>query len=187
MRGAWFDSTWSYDGSVVYVLLVKRIRVTPRKGSNTWSIHVFDSAESAFYTRNAPGSIEKLGDDVVRRVSIERGDQVEIEWIGSEWVYSGVEHGFDKYDHVRIARLLGGAPPSLKDGDDDQVGYLELYSGWVHPDALRWSTGGTQNGARIFRLTERSRSRFDFNDLFSDNEGEASDSGEKTTSVVRLN
>ena len=150
---------------------MKKIRVTPKRGHASWSFRIFDSSESAYYTRGSV-NIDSLGDDISRLIDVGRGDRVEIEWMGSEWVSGLTPDVYDRFDNVRVVKM------SKRIGRSG-LPEIELYSGWVHPHVLRWTSGSTQNGARIFRLTRKSRSSFDFDDLFSSNDEDQTETREE--------
>jgi hypothetical protein len=161
---------------------MKRVRITTRKGhKNPWSFVVYDSVESAFCLRETPPSeSEEMG--YSKTIEASRGDILEVEWMGAEWLSPRDLGGPDetnvapaRYDLVRVAHAKSDVIDERR-----QPKYVEIYSGWISGDALIWVNGATQNGAKITRILTEDESSFDFSVLFSDDAGRPVSDGQDT-------
>lgn len=150
---------------------MKKVRLNLKRGIRSWSFVLYDSAESAFYLKDEPLTDDEA-EEFRRVVTLAPGELLEIEWVGSEWVYcdpldgstlsTSLQHKFDK---VRIGKLtpirgIKGVPSMRK------ASCVEVYVGWVTGSDLRWDSGDTQDVVRITRIKGRMRPRLDFSKLF---------------------
>lgn len=154
---------------------MKKVRLNLKRGvKKPWSFTLYDSAESAYYLRDEPPYPDGFDEEYRKVVAVNPGDILEVEWVGSEWVFSDDGSDFlqspmnldsvdyDKYDKVRVGKIT-----PLK-GTEDKMGYLEVYSGWIFGGVVPWSAKSTQDGLKITEIKEDIVSKFDFPKLFSD-------------------
>lgn len=147
---------------------MKKIRVALKKDRKSWSFVLFDSAESAFYLKDE--KITESDDEYYRVVNLDPADIIEVEWLGSEYVYNDeydtranqpmkLQH--EKFDKVRLGKLTPIVTKVQK------TGYIELHSGWVSGDTFKWTSGDHQEDIRITRIKGKAVSKLDFEKLFS--------------------
>lgn len=147
---------------------MKKIRVALKKDRKSWSFVLFDSAESAFYLKDE--KITESDDEYYRVVKLDPMDVIEVEWLGSEYVYSDeydsrtdkpmkLQH--EKFDKVRLGKLTPIVTRVQK------TGYVELHSGWVTGGTFKWTSGDHQEDVRITRIKGKAVSKLDFDKLFS--------------------
>jgi len=149
---------------------LKKIRLNLKRGVKTWSFVLYDSAESAYYLKDEPVFNDAVDEEYRRVITLKPGETLEMEWVGSEWVYSddGIEAAppstelQHKFDKVLVGKMI---PIDLKDVGG-KSGYLELYSGWVSSESVRWSKDDTRKDVRITPIKGKMRSKFDFSKLF---------------------
>jgi len=153
---------------------VKKVRLNLKRGSKPWSFTLYDSAESAFYLKDEPPYPDGFEEDYRRVVTLKPGEILEVEWIGSEWVFADDNVDFlqrpivmspcdyDKYDKVRVGKIT-----PVK-GAEQKMGYLEVYAGWIFGGAVPWLPGPSEEGLKITEIKGRIQSKFDFQKLFSD-------------------
>ena len=153
---------------------MKKVRLNLKRGSKPWSLTLYDSAESAFYLKDEPPYPDGFEEEYRRVVSIKPGEILEVEWVGSEWVFSDDGSDFlqkpmnlssvdyDKYDKVRVGKIT-----PLK-GSEEKMGYLEVYSGWIFGGDVPWTETTMQDGLKITEVKGKIVSKFDFPKLFSD-------------------
>lgn len=153
---------------------MKKVRVNLRRGIKSWSFALYDSVESAFYLKDEPVYGDSLDEEYRKVVTLKPGETIEVEWVGSEWVYedddvrkSGTspDQFLEKFDKVRIGK--SSSPRS----DLARAGYHEIYSGWlissqapVFQDELQ----DVQGVIRVTPINGRIRSKFDFVKIFSE-------------------
>lgn len=151
---------------------MRKIKIALKRGTKHWSFILYDSAESAFFLREE----EMLEDEDEYRklITLKRGESIEIEWMGSEWIYLGDMHRkespkssensrYEKYDKVRIGKL---APIKTKAGSQAAT-VIEVYTGWLLGDVVVWSQKKEIQGIKISEINSKS-SKVDFNKLFLD-------------------
>jgi len=171
---------------------MKKVRITLKKGKPDWSFTLYDSAESALYLKDDPQYDDNFEEEYKTNLTLREGDIFEIEWIGSEWVYSDdpdrliePDRVSDKYEHIRLGKLSSksrrrdvrapAARPahirlgklSSKSGVKDKLGYIEIYSGWIVGGTIPWcrSKGLPVNAKEI---KSKDESLIDFSELFRD-------------------
>ena len=141
---------------------MKKVRINLLKGVKSWSFFIYDSAESAFYLKELSDD-EPFDEEYRRQVSVHRSDVVEVEWLGSEWVYHEELGRSDKYDKVRLARLI------RRGSGVGSMGYIEVYSGWVLGDVINWAC--LPNPTSLVKVTPikgRMKHKLDFSRIFQD-------------------
>lgn len=147
---------------------MKKVRLNLKRGSKTWSFFLYDSAESAYYLKNEPILDDEI-EEYRKIVSLGPGETMEMEWVGSEWVYEDdnkissmspttVIH--DKFDKVRICKSI----PIRGTGKNDKL--IEAYVGWMSGKDMKWSGESIPEGVVITPIKGKMRSRFDFSELF---------------------
>lgn len=170
---------------------MKKVRLNLKRGFKSWSFVLYDSAESAFYLKDEP-IYDPTGEEYRRVVVMRPGELVEVEWVGSEWVYddetsskkvsmSRMGPTYEKYDKIRVGKLTSAKKTAKA---VEKPGYLELYSGWVPSGEVPWEPDDTQKSIRITPIKGKVVSQFDFSRLFSElthEEDEEVIEAEKTT------
>lgn len=154
---------------------LKKVRLNLKRGvKKPWTFTLYDSAESAFYLKDEPPYPDGFEEEYRKVVSLNPGDILEVEWVGSEWVFADEGEDFlfmpmvlssvsyDKYDKVRVGKIT-----PLK-GAEEKMGYLEVYSGWCFGGTVPWSPKAAQEGLKITEIKGSVVSKFDFAKLFSD-------------------
>lgn len=155
---------------------MKKVRLNLKRGVKSWSFVLYDSPESAYYLKDEP----IMDDDVEeyrRTITMGRGEIIEAEWLGAEWVYGedGDEPSqYKKFDKVRLGKIT-----TLK-STASKTKYLELYSGWVMDSNIPWVVDDSRNDVRITKINANKSSRIDFSKLFL-GYGEESESDEDMT------
>jgi len=151
---------------------LRKVKISLKRGVRQWSFTIYDTVESAIYLKTEPIT-DLETPDYRRTITLERGESLEAEWLGSEWIYdydtriidgteSGDPRGFVKYEKVRMGKIT-----PVK-GLQRETIYLELYSGWVSGGTILWSKDGTQGDIRITPIKGRSVSKVDFAKVFAD-------------------
>lgn len=147
--------------------IVKKIRVSLKKDRKSWSFVLFDSAESAFYLKDE--KLTESDDEYYRIITLEPSDLIEVEWLGTELVYSDeyetdptkpMKLHHEKFDKVRLGKLT----PIVTRGH--KTGYVELHSGWVVGDTFKWTSDEKQDDLKITRIKGKAVSKLDFEKLF---------------------
>lgn len=149
---------------------MNKLRINLKKGVSSWSFVLYDSAESAYYLKDEPVYDDSVDEEYRKVITLTPGDSMEVEWVGSEWVYDDVD-GDDspstistspneKFDKVRVGKL------TPVEGDPYRSGYLEVYSGWLISSQVSLFREATQKMIRITPIKGRIRSKFDFSKIF---------------------
>jgi hypothetical protein len=153
---------------------VKKVRISLKRGAAPWSFTLYDSSESAYYLKDEPPYPDGFEEEYRKTISLNKGEILEVEWIGSEWVFVDDHSDFlqkplrlnsqehDKYDKIRVGKIT----PTK--GAEEKLGYLEVYSGWTFGDVVPWTQKTSQNGLKITQIKDVLQSKFDFQKLFSD-------------------
>jgi hypothetical protein len=160
---------------------VKKVRINLKRGVRSWSFILYDSAESAFFLRKEP--IYNDGMDEYRQVvNLRPGEIIEVEWMGSEWVYSGVSAGLgqERFDKVRLGKLV---PIKGSTGDD---AFIEAYSGWVVKE-VPWTPDDSRKDVRITPLHGKVKPKIELSNLFSEQDEEPLVVSEGITSLTTGN
>lgn len=159
---------------------MKKARITLSKGIKSWSFFIYDSSESAFYLKELPDD-EPFDEEYRRQVTIDRSDIVEIEWLGSEWVYHEELDKSEKYDKVRLAKLI------VRGVGSRSMGYVEIYSGWLGGGVIDW-TGALhkviERPIKVTPIKGRMKHKLDFSRIFLE---DPDIDEEASTSPVDLN
>jgi hypothetical protein len=146
---------------------VKKVRINLSKEAESWSFVLYDSSESAFYLKDE--NLQGYDDEFYRTVTLLPREVMEVEWLGSEYVFSDefgsvankpykLQH--DRFDKVRLCKLTMN-PRAI-----GKTSYVELHSGWVRGDTFRWASCSSRAGIRITRIKGRVVSKLDFEKLF---------------------
>lgn len=145
---------------------MKKVRLSLKRRTRTWSFVLYDSAESAYFLKDEP--LYSDVEDYRRVISLSPGESLELEWMGCEWVHETSETDVlgigkadsRKFDKVRVGKITPVKSPTYK------TTYLELHSGWVLSEDIPWSAEDGREDIRITPLKGRIRSKVDFNRLF---------------------
>lgn len=126
-------------------------------------MRLFDSAEAAYYLKDNIESDPKK--EYHQDVVLSRGSRMEIEWMGSEYLYddedatrffpSSMNH--ERFVRVRYGKYAGN---TVDEGDA-----VELGSGWILGDEIEWS-GGHHDSVRIIPIKSNNKSILDLDELF---------------------
>lgn len=138
---------------------MKKLRLSLKPESKSWSFVLFDSPEAAYYM---VGHETQDEDDFCFNVSLSSGDFMEVEWTGMEFVYD--EPSNDNMFLERV-RLVKSYDTTL--GDITTSGYVETYSGWLAKGIIPWNKR-THKDVKITRLGTRNKPRLDFSRIFRD-------------------
>lgn len=159
---------------------MKKARINLSKGVKSWSFFIYDSSESAFYLKDLADD-EDFDEEYRRSVVITRGDFVEIEWMGSEWVHHEETGRDEKYDMIRLAKLVAKE-------NSTTTGYVEIYSGWTAGSTFDW-TGrhNTNTMIKVIPIKGRMKHRLDFSKLFSYQKNEEENGDEMPHDPKELN
>ena len=162
---------------------MKKVRINLNKGVKTWSFFLYDSPESAFYLKELHDD-EDFDEEYRKLVEVYRSDVVEVEWMGSEWVYHDELGKSEKYDNVRLAKLVTrGVAPS-----EANMGYVEIYSGWTHGDVFRWcGRQDSQSNVKVTPIKGRVKSKLDFSEIFLKQEEEDGEEDLNPNNEIVLN
>jgi len=164
---------------------MRKIRLSLKPEVEGWSFDLFDSPEAAYYLGGEPPSPD---DDFVYNIKIEKGDFIEVEWMGAEYVYAkseaaealGIDEG-DRYDRVRLAKCYEVTTNVANSG------YVETYSGWVPKGTIPWSSRSHKQ-LKITRINRRNKPKLDFHSLFEDDVAHTEEPNKsKASSPVVLN
>lgn len=145
---------------------MKKIRLNLKRGVKSWSFTLYDSVESAYYLKDEPVMDDEV-EEYRRVVTVKRGEIIEAEWLGAEWVYDeDVGHDskqYRKFDRVRLGKIS-----NLKHSSPGTTStkYLELYSGWVSNVEFPWTPDDSRGDIKITRINGKSASKLDFSKLF---------------------
>jgi hypothetical protein len=150
---------------------VKKVRINLKPGSKIWSFFIYDSAESAYYLKDEDHVLEDESlEEYCKEVSLKRGEVLEVEWMGSEFIYDDetlekktpIKLSHEKYDAVRIGKLTKIKTVGYK------TGYVETFAGWVKSD-LFLPSKDTQDIIKITKINGKKQSKLDFSQLFQSN------------------
>jgi len=153
---------------------MKKVRINLRRGQKSWDFMLYDSPESAYYLSHE-GMEVAFADEYSKTVTLCPNELLEVEWLGSEYVYvgglsaGGLKHV--KYDEVRLGKMS-------KVG----VGLVELHAGWVASGSVPWTDDDTRHDVRITRIKGRMVAKMDFSELFSAAPDESTESRQEVFS-----
>ena len=93
---------------------MKKVQLSLKRGSETASFTLYDSVESAYYLKDEPPYPDGFEEEYRKIITLKQGDILEVEWVGSEWIFDDGKNDFprdcsvlfEKYDKVRIGKLL---------------------------------------------------------------------------------
>lgn len=145
---------------------MKKVRLSLRRGVKSWSFSLYDSPESAYFmtacAKDVSVSQPLSDDDYKYTVTLLPGQKLEVEWLGSEYVYLGAPSQKITFENIRLGKLS-----VLRDAWGS-VDNIETAFGWVPGDVIPWVDDPTRNDVRITRITGRRKPLMDFSRLFSD-------------------
>jgi hypothetical protein len=149
---------------------VKKVQLSLKRGSETASFTLYDSVESAYYLKDEPPYPDGFEEEYRKIITLKQGDILEVEWVGSEWIFDDGKNDFprdcsvlfEKYDKVRIGKIT-----PLK-GTEEKFGLLEVYSGWLVEGDIPWYKKTTPFGLKITQVKGKVVSKFDFSQIFLD-------------------
>lgn len=141
---------------------MKKVRITVSKGSKGKAFKVFNSPESLYVWLNDPELQEDdyLDSSLGNIVYLRRGEIMEAEWCGCEFIYEEGRLNF-RADYIRLGKLISS--PTIFTGGKNVVG---IQDGWVLDDTIAFKSY-SDGLTRTTKLTERSKHRFDLDELFS--------------------
>ena len=123
---------------------MKKLKISLKENSKFWSFQFYDSSESAFYMKDYPDFKDNI--EYTKRVTLKKDEFLEIEWLGSEWVYH--EDGKnDRYDKIRIVKFT----PIFDSNQWDAC--VDSTVGWLPEGFLNWG-GGNQKSIKILQVEE---------------------------------
>jgi len=140
---------------------MKKVRITLAKGSKGKTFRVFSSPEAAYVWLNDPyiQNEEELDPDIGITVHLKRGEVMEVEWRGCEYVKEEGQSLF-KADFVRIGKTIKS--PLFYTGGKTVIG---IQDGWI-VDEVSFKTS-TDEDSKTVKLTKKSKHKFDLDDLFA--------------------
>jgi len=158
---------------------MKKVRITT-KDVNGKNFRIFNSPESLYVWLNDPDLQEDpdMDPSIGNIVHLKRGETMEVEWCGCEFVYEGEELLF-RTDYIRIGKLI--STPTFFSGGKSVVG---IQDGWITEDSINFKST-TIGSTKTTLLTKRSRHKFDLDELFAAREAydELSEEEEKEIKI----
>jgi hypothetical protein len=139
---------------------MKKVRITVNKGSKGKSFNIFNSPESLYVWLNDPELQEdkKLDPSLGNTIYLKKGEVMEVEWCGCEYVYEKEKVLF-RADYIRIGKMIN--MPSFLDGKN----IVGIQDGWVVDDIISFRTSADE-AVKTTKLTTRSRHKFNLDELF---------------------
>ena len=152
---------------------MKKVRLSLPRGVRSWSLVLYDSPESAYLLKDDVENIVEV-DEVYRRVvTLKRGEFLEVEWMGAEWVYgddpdtieSPTENAtFEKFDRIRFVKSKSSRTAS------ESTHYLETHSGWVITGTIPWYDTIPCTSLKITEIKGGNKPKIDFSLIFQSEE-----------------
>lgn len=141
---------------------MKKVRITTTRGSKGKDFKIFNSPESLYVWLNDPDLQEEdyLDPTLGNIVHLKRGEIMEVEWCGFEYVYEDGRLQF-RADYVRIGKLIS-MPTAFLDNKE----IVGIQDGWVTSDIISHKNK-IDESTRVTKLTNRSKHRFDLDELFA--------------------
>jgi hypothetical protein len=136
---------------------MKKVRITVKKGSKGKKFPIFNSPESLYVWMNDPElqSEEKLDPSLGVVIYLKQGETMEVEWLGCEFIN---EDFFSvRADYIRLGKHIK-IPSSVKE-------LIGIHDGWVCDQMISFKTK-TDDSTKTLKLTERSKHKFDLDELF---------------------
>lgn len=152
---------------------MKKVRISLKRGAAPWSFTLYDSSESAYYLKDEPPYPDGFEEEYRKTISLKKGETLEIEWIGSEWVYQNEhedfltkkidlgDNRFDKYDNVRVGKFIPAK------GVQEKMGYMTVYAGWISGGAVPWYSKESPKTLKIEEINNESEG-FDLSSFLKD-------------------
>ena len=148
---------------MVYYTEVKKIRVKIKKGFGKKKIPVFNSPESLYVWLHDPelNNVVDLDPSLGTTLFLKEGETLEAEWMGFECVYDNKKFLFN----ANLIRLAKDIKTNVKI-DKPIVG---IYEGWITSSILDFRSYSKEE-IQINKLTNKSRHKFDIQELFDSRE-----------------
>lgn len=145
---------------------MKRVRIKLKRGAKkNWSFSLYDSIESAYYITTDPEQTQSSIRDFSKTVTVSSKDVLEVEWLGSEWVYNDEDETFpkktrhaEKYDNIAIGKTVATKRTTLEK--------VEVYTGWVRSGDVPLNQHDARDDIRIIRLSDVDEYVVDFSKFF---------------------
>ena len=165
-------------GKCCTILVVKKVRITLKRGCKEWSFPIYDSSESAYYLKDEPFADDI--DDCCKLVTLKKGEVLEIEWMGYEAVYedeiSLKKKPFKSLSHEKFHSIRVGKLTPVK-MTTHKTGYVETFVGWVNEDTKLFSD--IHESVKILHIKGRVLSKMDFSQIFLSDSSSEEDSEKK--------
>lgn len=141
---------------------MKKVRITVSKGSKGKDFRIFNSPESLYVWLNDPDlqTDDDLDPSLGNIVSLKRGEVMEVEWCGCEFMYENDVLLF-RADYIRIGKLI--SEPTFFSGGKSVVG---IQDGWVTSDMISFKSS-VNDSTKTTKLTTKSKHKFDLDELFA--------------------
>jgi hypothetical protein len=142
---------------------MKKIRITVNRGLSGKKFPIFNSTESLYVWINDPEikSTPDLDPSLGTVVHLRNGETMEVEWRGCEFIYEGNNLLF-RADLIRLCKEIKVNVPTLKP-------IVGIHEGWVVSEVLSFDPKGNK-GVRTTKLTDKSRHKFDIDEIFESRE-----------------
>lgn len=149
------------------------MRLSLPRGAKSWSLVLYDSPESAYLLKDDIENIVEI-DEVYRRiVTLKRGEFIEAEWMGAEWVYgddpdslesSAENASFEKFDKIRFVKSKSSRTAH------ESTHYLEAHSGWIITGSIPWYATTSYADLKIIEIKGSNKPKIDFSLIFQNEE-----------------
>ena len=133
---------------------MKSVKISLVKGCGAWVFHFYDSSESAFCIKGSP---TLYGDEFTKRITLKRGEDLEVEWLGSEWVHG--DGSSERFDKIKVRKFS-----PIDDSPMWDV-CVDTTTGWMIGGSLDWN-GCISHEVRIIPLTMGDEYSLDNSRLF---------------------
>ena len=142
---------------------MKKIRITASKDISGKKFPVFNSTESLYVWLNDPDikASKDLDPTLGTVIHLRSGEMMEVEWRGCEFIYEDEKLLF-RADLVRLCKEIKLKVPTSKP-------IVGIHEGWVVKEILSFDPKENK-GVRTTKLSDRSRHKFDLDELFESNE-----------------
>lgn len=140
---------------------MKKVRITINKGHTDKEFKIFNSPESLYvWLNDTELQEENLDSSIGNIVNLKKGEIMEVEWRGCEYIYENDKLLF-RADYIRIGKLINSPSMFLK--GKDVVG---IQDGWILSDTISFKSYSDEK-TKTTKLTPRSKHRFDLDELFA--------------------
>jgi hypothetical protein len=140
---------------------MKKVRITTTNSKGK-SFKIFSSPEAIYVWMNDPDMQDDdyMDPTVGNLVHLKKGEVMEVEWCGCEFVYENNSLLF-RADYIRLGKLI--SEPTIFTEGKKIVG---IQDGWITSDIIDFKSG-TNELTKTTKLTSRSKHKFDLDELFS--------------------